>query len=68
MKELTRKSSGVVFESDVLTFIDQLTSEQQRSRSFIINQIIRHYAVQRQRANGGTSVDATNLPIKAIQF
>lgn len=48
MKEITRKSAGVVFESDVLAFIDRMAAEQQRNRSFIINAIIRFYARQLQ--------------------
>ncbi len=39
-----RKSAGVKFESDVLEFIDGLAREQQRSRSFIINAILRWYS------------------------
>lgn len=44
MEKIIRKSAGVKFESDVLSFIDQLAREQQRSRSFIINAILRWYA------------------------
>ena len=44
MEKIQRKSAGVQFESDVLAFIDQITREQQRSRSFIINSILRWYA------------------------
>jgi hypothetical protein len=44
MKEIKRVSAGVMFESDVLAFIDQLASTQQRNRSFIINNIIRYYS------------------------
>jgi predicted transcriptional regulator len=44
MEKIVRKSAGVKFESDVLAFIDQLAREQQRSRSFIINAILRWYA------------------------
>lgn len=44
MKEIKRVSAGVMFESDVLDFIDHLAIAQQRHRSFIVNSIIRHYA------------------------
>lgn len=44
MEKIVRKSAGVKFESDVLAFIDQLAREQQRSRSFIINTILRWYS------------------------
>lgn len=44
MEKIIRKSAGVKFESDVLSFIDQLARDQQRSRSFIINAILRWYA------------------------
>jgi predicted transcriptional regulator len=43
MEKIVRKSAGVKFESDVLDFIDRLAREQQRSRSFIINSILRWY-------------------------
>lgn len=44
MEKITRRSAGVKFESDVLGFIDGLAREQQRSRSFIINAILRWYS------------------------
>lgn len=44
MEKIVRKSAGVKFESDVLAFIDHLAREQQRSRSFIINTILRWYS------------------------
>ncbi len=44
MEKIIRKSAGVKFESDVLEFVDQLAREQQRSRSFTINAILRWYA------------------------
>jgi predicted transcriptional regulator len=44
MEKIIRKSAGVKFESDVLGFIDALAREQQRSRSFIINAILRWYS------------------------
>jgi predicted transcriptional regulator len=43
MEKIIRKSAGVKFESDVLGFIDGLAREQQRSRSYIINAILRWY-------------------------
>jgi predicted transcriptional regulator len=44
MEKIIRKSAGVKFESDVLAFIDQIACEQQRSRSFVINAILRWYS------------------------
>lgn len=44
MEKIVRKSAGVKFESDVLAFIDRLAREQQRSRSFIINAILRWHS------------------------
>lgn len=44
MEKIVRKSAGVKFESDVLAFINRLAREQQRSRSFIINAILRGYS------------------------
>ena len=58
MEKIIRKSAGVKFESDVLTFIDQLAREQQRSRSFIINSILRWYGKwlveQKQKVDAST--------------
>ena len=44
MEKIERISAGVRFESDVLLFVDQLAREQQRSRSFIINAVLRWYS------------------------
>ena len=44
MEKIIRKSAGVKFESDVLAFTDQLAREQQRSRSFVVNAVLRWYA------------------------
>jgi predicted transcriptional regulator len=44
MEKIVRKSAGVKFESDVLDFLDRMAREQQRSRSFIINAILRWYS------------------------
>jgi len=44
MIRIERKSAGVKFESDMMAFVDRLAREQQRSRSFIINAILRWYA------------------------
>ena len=44
MKTIERKSAGVRFESDMMDFVDRLAREQQRSRSFIVNAILRWYA------------------------
>jgi metal-responsive CopG/Arc/MetJ family transcriptional regulator len=46
MEKIARVSAGVKFESDVLAFIDGLARENQRSRSFMINAIIRWYLRQ----------------------
>ena len=43
MEKIVRKSAGVKFKSDVLEFVDRIAREQQRSRSFIINSILRWY-------------------------
>ena len=50
MKEIKRVSAGVMFESDVLNFIDQLATAQQRNRSFIVNSILRYYSRITQQA------------------
>jgi hypothetical protein len=59
MKEIKRISAGVMFESDVLHFIDRLAAEQQRTRSFIINHVIRHFCRMRQLA---IQVEAGDTP------
>ena len=61
MKEIKRVSAGVMFESDVLAFIDHLAFTQQRNRSFIINSIIRYYARATQPAAAGQD-SAASLP------
>jgi len=69
MKDIIKRiSAGVVFESDVLQFIDQLASTQQRPRSFIINQIIRHYARMQQPKpqEGGTPAAGTENNAAAL--
>ena len=67
MKEITRVSAGVMFESDVLAFIDHLVAAQQRNRSFLINNIIRFYARAPQSATAPLEPTAP-LPIpKALE-
>ena len=44
MNQIVRKSAGVKFESDMMAFVDRIAQEQQRSRSFVINSILRWYA------------------------
>jgi len=70
MKEIKRVSAGVVFESDVFTFIDLLAAEQQRNRSFIINQIIRHYVrmTQQSQKEGAQAKLEPERPLSAISF
>ena len=62
MKEIKRVSAGVMFESDVLKFINSLASANQRNRSFIINQIVRHYARMMQQPNPTNQVSANPEP------
>lgn len=54
-----------MFESDVLAFIDRMAAEQQRNRSFIINQVIRHFA-RTMAEKQGVVVEAPK-PLPAIQ-
>ncbi len=68
MKEIKRVSAGVKFESDVLGFIDRLAEENQRNRSFVINQIIRHYARTIQQQQRESAPPATEKAIALIQF
>lgn len=62
MKEIKRVSAGVMFESDVLAFIDHLAATQQRNRSFIVNSIIRYYARMTQPPTAQHE-SAVSLPI-----
>ncbi|GEP44461.1 hypothetical protein [Brevifollis gellanilyticus] len=43
MQKIKRTTAGVTFESDVLEFIDSLARDEQRSRSFIVNSVMRWY-------------------------
>ena len=58
MEKIVRKSAGVKFESDVLAFVDQFARDQQRSRSFVINAILRWYSKwlveQKQKVDAST--------------
>jgi hypothetical protein len=49
MDDIKRIPAGVMFESDVLAYIDQIAAEQRRSRSFIINHLIRLFARQQEQ-------------------
>ena len=44
MNQIERKSVGVKFESDMLEFADRIAREQGRSRSYVVNAILRWYA------------------------
>ena len=46
MDKIERFSAGVKFESDVVLTLDRMAAEQQCTRSFIINAIIRWYVRQ----------------------
>ena len=39
------KNTGVRLEEPVMTFLDDLAVKEERHRSFLINQIVREYAV-----------------------
>lgn len=60
MEEIKRIPAGVMFESDMLALVDAIALEQRRSRSFIINTIIRMYARQQEQA--GTPVKTAQVP------
>ena len=46
MPNQIKRAAGVMFDHDVLDFLFQLTGKDGRSRSWLINYIIRHYAQQ----------------------
>ncbi len=46
-KDTSYISTGINLERDVLEFVDGLAEEDERSRSYIINRIIREYAKQK---------------------
>ena len=64
MKEIKRVSAGVMFESDVLKYIDRIATEQQRNRSFIINRIIRQYARMVIQQIENTSPEPEKAPVE----
>ncbi len=66
MQKITRISAGVKFESDVLVFIDRLAREQQRSRSFIINAIVRWY--RRRMEEELRKVEPQKMPEPVIRL
>lgn len=41
------RNTGVRLEEPVIGYLDQLCTEEQRHRSFLINRIVREYAAQR---------------------
>ena len=46
MPNQLKRAAGVMFDHDVLAFLVELTGKDGRSRSWLINYIIRHYAQQ----------------------
>jgi hypothetical protein len=46
MPKPKKRAAGVMFDSDVLAFLAGLAGSEGRSRSWLINYIIRHYAQQ----------------------
>jgi metal-responsive CopG/Arc/MetJ family transcriptional regulator len=58
MNVITRKNTGVILHSDVIAMVDAVAAEQFRSRSFIINHMLREYlCIMRQK--GLTKVTPT---------
>jgi hypothetical protein len=41
------RNAGVRLEEPVISFLDQLATEQERHRSWLINRIVRDFAAQR---------------------
>jgi predicted transcriptional regulator len=58
----------VKFESDVLKFIDQIAEQNQRNRSFVINQIIRHYVRMEQEKQNDRVKSEPREPMALIKF
>ena len=46
MPNQIKRAASVMFDHDVLAFLFELTGKDGRSRSWLINYIIRHYAQQ----------------------
>lgn len=46
MPKSTKRPAGVMFDPDVLAFLSELAGNEGKSRSWLINYIIRHYAQQ----------------------
>lgn len=70
IEEIKKVGTGVMFESDVLQFIDQFAAEQQRNRSFVINQIVRQYVrlMQLEKAPGQPMIPLVARPAEPIHF
>lgn len=67
MQKITRKVAGVVLHSDVLAIVDRLAEEQERSRSFIINQLLRlGFRQLQQNAAQASPVDSNSIPLKVV--
>lgn len=71
MTETKRRSAGVVFEPDVLVYLNELIASSQYTRSFIVNQIIREFARTKSAPEGEAPAPAAQAVIKpepAIRF
>jgi metal-responsive CopG/Arc/MetJ family transcriptional regulator len=68
MEDIKRIAAGVMFESDVLGFIDRMAWEQRRSRSYIINHLVRLYARQQKPVDSAVTQQEEKTPREVIRF
>jgi metal-responsive CopG/Arc/MetJ family transcriptional regulator len=64
METIRRIPAGVMFESDVLAYVDLLAAEHRRSRSFIINVIVRTYAREQEQRRQQLETSTTEQRVK----
>lgn len=55
MPKPMKRPAGVMFDPDVLAFLSELAGNEGKSRSWLINYIIRHYAQQQAAKQNGVS-------------
>lgn len=66
--ERKRLSTGIILEADVFQYLELLGGNLQRSRSFLVNAIVRDYARLQQRTDGNAVPSLHLLPAKVIEL
>ena len=69
MKDMKRLSVGVYLATDVLEYLAQLEGQHDRSRSYLVNTIIRQFSQAQMETEGANSGRAgTGEPTKIINI